>query len=159
MVYYVLLIIHCQSYWKWFILPFLFILIEMTVRFIKVNSKYHGSGMYIKDVVLLPSNVTQLIINRPKNMRFKSGDYLYINIPEIARYEWHPFTISSAPELKDEIWLHVRSLGNWTKRLHEFFSNFSRMERRRSIFHPSKVRSIIKSIRNSQQPPNQSPSK
>lgn len=25
---------------------------------------------------------------------------MYLNIPSIARYEWHPFTISSAPEQK-----------------------------------------------------------
>ena len=35
--------------------------------------------------------------------------------------EWHPFTISSAPELEDEIWVHVRSLGNWTNKLHDYF--------------------------------------
>ena len=39
-------------------------------------------------------------MTRPKNYNFKSGDYLFINIPEIAKYEWHPFTISSAPDLQ-----------------------------------------------------------
>ncbi len=29
-----------------------------------------------------------------------AGDYVFINIPAIAKFEWHPFTISSAPELK-----------------------------------------------------------
>ena len=42
-------------------------------------------------------------------------------IPTIARMEWHPFTISSAPENRDELWLHIRSAGHWTNRLYEYF--------------------------------------
>jgi NADPH oxidase 5 len=29
---------------------------------------------------------------------FRPGDYVFVNIPTIAKYEWHPFTLSSAPE-------------------------------------------------------------
>lgn len=44
------------------------------------------------------AQVTHLVIKRPQFFHFKPGDYVYINIPVIAKYEWHPFTISSAPE-------------------------------------------------------------
>lgn len=44
--------------------------------------------------------VTHLLIKRPPLFNYRPGDYLYLNIPTIARYEWHPFTISSAPEQK-----------------------------------------------------------
>lgn len=47
--------------------------------------------------------MTQLVITRPSNFKFKSGDYVYINIPLIAKNEWHPFTISSAPELQGKL--------------------------------------------------------
>uniref|UniRef100_A0A2I3TBV8 NADPH oxidase 5 n=1 Tax=Pan troglodytes TaxID=9598 RepID=A0A2I3TBV8_PANTR len=71
---------------------------------------------------LLPlSQVTHLLIKRPPFFHYRPGDYLYLNIPTIARYEWHPFTISSAPEQKDTIWLHIRSQGQWTNRLYESF--------------------------------------
>ena len=29
---------------------------------------------------------------------FRPGDYVFLNIPAIAKHEWHPFTISSCPE-------------------------------------------------------------
>jgi NAD(P)H-flavin reductase len=48
--------------------------------------------------ILLPSKVTHLVIRRPPNFEFSPGDYVFIRIPRIAKYEWHPFTISSAPE-------------------------------------------------------------
>ena len=41
-----------------------------------------------------------MVIERPKDFKFTAGDYIYIRIPDIALFEWHPFTISSAPELK-----------------------------------------------------------
>lgn len=53
---------------------------------------------YISSGILLPSRVTHLVIKRPLHFDFHSGDYVFINIPAIAKYEWHPFTISSAPE-------------------------------------------------------------
>lgn len=41
-----------------------------------------------------------LVISRPDNFRYRPGDYIFLQIPAIAKFEWHPFTISSAPEMK-----------------------------------------------------------
>jgi predicted ferric reductase len=68
------------------------------------------------DLAALRSGVTRLTLERPKGFRSTPGDYVFVCIPAIARHEWHPFTISSAPEA-DAIELHVRSLGNWTSSL------------------------------------------
>lgn len=53
---------------------------------------------YISSGLLLPSKVTHLVIKRPIQFYFRPGDYVFVNIPAIAKYEWHPFTLSSAPE-------------------------------------------------------------
>ena len=66
------------------------------------------------------------MITRPKNFKFKSGDYLLLRVPKIAKFEWHPFTISSAPERQDELWLHIRTLGNWTNKLYDYFQDMSK---------------------------------
>ncbi|KAF4094902.1 NADPH oxidase 5 [Onychostoma macrolepis] len=112
-----LLIVHCANFWKWFVVPGVVFLIEKLVG-IAVSRM---GGLYIVEVNLLPSKVTHLVIKRPPSFQFKPGDYVYINIPVIAKYEWHPFTISSAPEQQDTLWLHVRSMGQWTNRLYEYF--------------------------------------
>lgn len=36
----------------------------------------------------------------------RAGQYGYINIPAIDPFEWHPFTISSAPSSTDTTWTH-----------------------------------------------------
>ncbi|KAF3706013.1 NADPH oxidase 5 [Channa argus] len=131
-----LLVVHCANFWKWFVVPGLVFLLEKIVG-IAISRM---GGLYIVEVSLLPSKVTHLVLRRPQFFHFKPGDYVYINIPVIAKYEWHPFTISSAPEqpgaaspsLKpaqrqnaicpaDTLWLHIRSMGQWTNRLYEYF--------------------------------------
>ena len=107
----------------------------------RIQSASYGET-YIKDVNLLSSKVTQLIITRPPNFKFCSGDYLFIKIPTIASYEWHPFTISSAPELKDELWLHIRSLGNWTNKIYDYFQDLSQQGRSASVFGPNALNSL-----------------
>ncbi|CAL8375158.1 unnamed protein product [Arctogadus glacialis] len=89
-----LLLVHCANFWKWFLVPGLVFLLEKVLGL----AFAHMGGLYIVEVNLLPSKVTHLVIKRPPFFTFKPGDYLYINIPDIATYEWHPFTISSAPE-------------------------------------------------------------
>lgn len=76
---------------------------------------------YVSSGIILPSKVINLVIKRPFHFCYRPGDYVFINIPGIAKYEWHPFTLSSAPEDSDHISLHIRAVGQWTNRLLNFF--------------------------------------
>ncbi|XP_050535187.1 NADPH oxidase 5 isoform X2 [Daktulosphaira vitifoliae] len=117
--FFLLLIIHCPNFWKWFIIPGFIYLCERFYRFSLMRSE-HGKT-YISSGLLLPSKVTHLVIKRPPHFDFHPGDYVFVNIPVIAKYEWHPFTISSAPEQEDYMWLHIRGVGEWTNRLYSYF--------------------------------------
>ncbi|CAJ0935363.1 unnamed protein product [Ranitomeya imitator] len=113
----ILLFLHTPKFWKWFLVPgFLFIMEKV---FGMAASRM--GGLYIVEVNLLPSKVTHLVVKRPPSFQYKPGDYIYLNIPLIAKYEWHPFTISSAPEQEETLWLHIRSLGQWTSSLYDYF--------------------------------------
>jgi predicted ferric reductase len=105
---YILTILHAHNFWIWFVIPACFLLFERVSRCVRVRSSNYGAT-YIRDVNLLPSKVTQLVIPRPQNFKFKAGDYVFVNIPSIANYEWHPFTISSAPELQGT-WQNYKKL-------------------------------------------------
>lgn len=67
-------------------------------------------------------NIVALFIQKPRHFEnFKPGMYLFLNIPLLSRFEWHPFTISSAPE--DELLsLHIRCNGDWTNALYSILS-------------------------------------
>jgi predicted ferric reductase len=55
---------------------------------------------YVMKAKLLPSSVTYLVIQKPKELIHEPGDYVFVNIPMLSKTEWHPFAISSAPEKK-----------------------------------------------------------
>ena len=74
---------------------------------------------------------------------FQPGDYISINLPRVTLYEFHPFTISSAPEETDYIRVHIQAAGNWTKRVYQRFKEISESENttdyievRRADLHP-----------------------
>ncbi|CAH1394266.1 unnamed protein product, partial [Nezara viridula] len=117
--FWILLILHGPNFWKWFIIPGIIYIIERIMRFSWMKSE--RGKTYISSGILLPSRVTHLVIKRPLHFDFHSGDYVFINIPAIAKYEWHPFTISSAPEQEGYMWLHIRGVGEWTNRLYNYF--------------------------------------
>ncbi|KAI8423439.1 hypothetical protein MSG28_012572 [Choristoneura fumiferana] len=117
--FWLLLLFHAPNFWKWFALPGTLYVAERIIRLAAMRSN-HGKT-YISSGILLPSRVTHLVVRRPPLFDFHAGDYVFVNIPAIARYEWHPFTISSAPDQEDYIWLHIRGVGQWTNTLYEYF--------------------------------------
>lgn len=118
-VFFVLVILHGPVFWKWFIIPGCIFVIERLLRFIWMRSD--RGKTYVSSGIILPSKVINLVIKRPFHFCHRPGDYVFINIPQIAKYEWHPFTLSSAPEEEDHITLHIRAVGEWTNRLYDFF--------------------------------------
>ncbi|NXJ20484.1 NOX5 oxidase, partial [Dicrurus megarhynchus] len=112
-----LLLLHGPHFWKWFLIPGSLFFLEKALGW----AWRRAGDLRILEANLLPSKVTHLVIQRPKSFRFQPGDYVFLNIPAIAAYEWHPFSISSAPEQPETLWLHIRALGQWTNKLYEYF--------------------------------------
>lgn len=50
--------------------------------------------------------------------RLLPGMYVMLNIPKLSAFEWHPFTLTSAPDDR-LLSLHIRSRGDWTTALIE----------------------------------------
>ncbi|XP_053206300.1 NADPH oxidase 5-like isoform X2 [Panonychus citri] len=115
-VFWSVLLLHGPKFWIWLTVPGICFIIEKVHYF---SSMMGDSGnSYIVRCRILPSKVSHLAIRRPKHFDYHPGDWVYIQIPKISSWEWHPFTISSAPEMPDVIFLHIRSVGEWTNRLH-----------------------------------------
>ncbi|KAJ3100060.1 hypothetical protein HDU96_010473 [Phlyctochytrium bullatum] len=66
----------------------------------------------ISKVVQHPSKVVEVQIKK-RWWFMRSGQYIFLNCPELSRYEWHPFTLTSAPE-EDFLSVHIRVAGDWT---------------------------------------------
>ncbi len=106
-----LAIAHAPTFLIWAGLPILGFVVEQILR-----ARRRGAATRVLAGQPLRSGVTHLQIERPAGFTFAPGDYMFVRIPEVAKHEWHPFTISSAPE-NPVLGLHVRTLGNWTSAL------------------------------------------
>ncbi|KAJ3178698.1 hypothetical protein HDU85_005101 [Gaertneriomyces sp. JEL0708] len=66
-------------------------------------------------VVYHPGNTLELRFEKP-SFNYKPGQYLFLNIPSVSYFQWHPFTISSTPE-EGFVSVHIRVVGDWTKKV------------------------------------------
>lgn len=116
-LWFVLALYHGPSFWAWLLLPGLAYLAERLLRrsLMRPPSK-------LLDVRPLASGVTTLRFERPPGFDYDAGDFVFLCVPALARSEWHPFTLTSAPEDPAALSVHVRSLGNWTAALRERFA-------------------------------------
>lgn len=127
-IVYVLLIIHGnflylvhdwspKTTWMYLAVPVLLYTGERTVRFFR-------SGFLtvrLLKVAIYPGNVLTLQMSKPPQFRYKSGQYMFVNCPAVSPFEWHPFSITSAPG-EDYLSIHIRQLGDWTQELKRVFS-------------------------------------
>ncbi|HKO90634.1 MAG TPA: ferric reductase-like transmembrane domain-containing protein [Polyangiaceae bacterium] len=105
--------VHGPHYWMWAGVPLLGFLLELAWR-----HRRAAKPAEVCEAEVLRSGVTRLTLRRPAGFAHRAGDYLFLKVPAIAPHEWHPFTISSAPE-RQHLTLHVRSLGNFTRALQQ----------------------------------------
>ncbi|XP_068165263.1 cytochrome b-245 heavy chain [Antennarius striatus] len=98
--------------WKWVVGPMILYVCERLVRIYRSHQK-----VVITKVVMHPSKTLELQMKR-KGFRMEVGQYVFIQCPSVSRLEWHPFTLTSAPE-EDYFSAHIRIVGDWTQALYK----------------------------------------
>ncbi|KAJ1679527.1 hypothetical protein EV182_001871 [Spiromyces aspiralis] len=68
----------------------------------------------ITAIIQHPSDVYEIRIKKCMFPRMRAGQHLRLSCPSIAPLQWHPFTLTSAPE-EDEISVHMKVVGDWTR--------------------------------------------
>lgn len=71
----------------------------------------------ITKVVMHPFGAMEIQFRKP-SFKYKPGQWLFLNVPEVSRHQWHPFTITSCPS-DAYISVHIRQVGDFTKALGE----------------------------------------
>jgi predicted ferric reductase/Ca2+-binding EF-hand superfamily protein len=127
-VFFVVLLLHAPNFWKWAIVPLVLYAIELYLK------RYRKRELsFVDEATALASGVSRLTIRRPEGFDFQAGDYIFLKIPRVSRFEWHPFTISSNPEEPKSLCVHVRGLGNWTKALYRLVEGLPRKDHRMPV--------------------------
>lgn len=66
----------------------------------------------ISGVLMHPSGAMEIRFHKP-SFKYVAGQWLYLQMPDVSRFQWHPFTISSAPD-DPYVSIHVRQVGDFT---------------------------------------------
>ncbi|NXC56991.1 NOX1 oxidase, partial [Aleadryas rufinucha] len=100
--------------WKWVLAPIILYVFERILRVWRAQQK-----VVVTKVVMHPARVLELQMQK-KGFCMEVGQYIFVNCPAISPLEWHPFTLTSAPE-EDFFSIHIRAAGDWTERLIDTF--------------------------------------
>ncbi|KAI5078602.1 hypothetical protein GOP47_0006273 [Adiantum capillus-veneris] len=65
-------------------------------------------------------DVLALYMTKPPGFKYESGMYIFLQCPAISPFEWHPFSITSAPG-DQYLSVHIRALGDWTREMGKVF--------------------------------------
>ncbi|THH08738.1 hypothetical protein EW145_g2500 [Phellinidium pouzarii] len=103
---------HCLGYlsWRFTIWPGIIYFGERMWREIRARR-----ATELSKVIVHPSGAMELRIVKP-SFKYTAGQWLFIQVPEVSKWQWHPFTITSAPE-DIHVSVHIRQVGDWTRGL------------------------------------------
>ncbi|KAK4174752.1 FAD-binding domain-containing protein [Triangularia setosa] len=103
---------HCIGYlgWRWELWTGGFYLIERLYREIRAIRETK-----ITRVVKHPYDVVEIQFNKP-SFKYKAGQWLFLQVPQVSKYQWHPFTITSCP-YDPYVSVHIRQVGDFTREL------------------------------------------
>ncbi|XP_043719055.1 respiratory burst oxidase homolog protein E [Telopea speciosissima] len=111
---------YLKTTWMYISIPLLLYICERILRTFRSKSY----SVKILKVSLLPGNVLSIVMSKPHGFRYRSGQYIFLQCPTISPFEWHPFSITSAPD-DNYISVHIRSVGDWTQELKRVFTETS----------------------------------
>jgi len=91
--------------------PTLLIILERTVRIFSVLHKIPAKLEVLDEETVM---ITCTIPNR-RIWNYEAGQYVFLCIPQLSYFQWHPFTISTC--IGCEMQLHIKTDGDWTSKL------------------------------------------
>lgn len=106
-----------KTTWMYLAVPVVLYGCERLIRAFRSSIK----PVKILKVAVYPGNVLALHMSKPQGFKYKSGQYMFVNCAAVSPFEWHPFSITSAPG-DDYLSVHIRTLGDWTRQLKTVFS-------------------------------------
>ena len=123
-VFFVVLICHGHgglnpNFPYFFIVPGFLYLCERALRYYRSRHP-----VTILSVTLMGDVFSLEFAKAPPLDQYKEGQYLFLQCPSVSPLQWHPFTISSAPQEKSvTVHIRVQGEGEWTRRVSDYIGS------------------------------------
>ncbi|KAF2835393.1 hypothetical protein M501DRAFT_1060909 [Patellaria atrata CBS 101060] len=95
----------------WLALPVLLVVIERSLRVVS------GFRRICAKLEILDEETLCISVNIPHTWvwPYKAGQYIFLQVPNVSFFQWHPFTISTCNSKRMQV--HIKTEGNWTNKL------------------------------------------
>lgn len=97
----------------WLAVPTLLVLFE---RFWRI---FLGFRPIVADLELLDEETVAITAKVPHHRPwdYKAGQYVFVQVPQLSRFQWHPFTVSTC--IHNTMQVHIKADGDWTNALRD----------------------------------------
>ncbi|KAK7258908.1 hypothetical protein RIF29_24497 [Crotalaria pallida] len=102
--------------WMYVAVPMMIYACERLLRTFRSGYK----RVDILKVAVYP-DLLALHMSKPKRFKYSSGQYIFVKCLGVSPFEWHPFSLTSAPG-DDYVSVHIKALGDWTSQLKAVFA-------------------------------------
>lgn len=93
--------------------PTFMVILERGTRFLLSFHKVPASLQVLDDdTVCITATIPNIRL-----WQYRAGQYVFIQVPQIAFFQWHPFTVSEC--IGKDFKLHIKTDGDWTSKLRE----------------------------------------
>jgi hypothetical protein len=125
-MFYIFMVLHFHTgfspnFWKYFVVPAALYIIELLSR------KYRERRRVAVVSLTQMGEVFSLELSREHGVlkeQYFEGQYVLLNCPTVSTVQWHPFTLSSAPQDK-YVTVHIKIVNgvnnSWTKQVFDYF--------------------------------------
>lgn len=97
----------------WLAFPTLMVLFERIWRLVL------SFRPILADLELLDDETVAITAQVPKTRPwdYKAGQYAFVQVPQLSRFQWHPFTVSTC--INNTMQVHIKADGDWTNSLRD----------------------------------------
>ncbi|KAM1613492.1 hypothetical protein ACFX1Z_002017 [Malus domestica] len=112
--------LHVGASYFCMLLPGIFLFI--VDRYLRFLQSYQRAGLVSARV--LPCGTIELNFAKTQGLDYNPTSILFINVPSISKLQWHPFTVTSNPNMEPHnLSVVIKSEGSWSQKLYKQLSS------------------------------------
>ena len=102
--------------WVWVGLPVLIYVTERLVR----GWRHYFWQVKVLAVKPMSGHVLEVKLSKPQGFSAVAGQYILLRCPQVSLFEWHPFSLTSAPQ-DPCLMVHIAAAGDWSRQLYALY--------------------------------------
>ncbi|KAG6730452.1 hypothetical protein I3843_01G078500 [Carya illinoinensis] len=113
-------VLHVGAAYFFMILPGIFLfLVDRFLRFLQSRQSAR-----LVSARILPCDTVELNFSKSEGLNYNPTSIMFLNVPSISKFQWHPFTVTSCCNMEpDKLSVVIKREGSWSLKLFQELSS------------------------------------